>query len=98
MQTKVCRMTEALGIFGANLKRERKRRGLSQERLGSLAGVHRTHISKIERNLCEPGAETVARLIVALTLDGGPLFAGVSPAGAEAQPPSRADAQTPPPR
>lgn len=91
-------MTDALRIFGANLKRERKRRGLTQEKLGSLAYVHRTHISKIERNLCEPGAETVARLIVALALDGGPLFAGVRPAGAEAQPPDPAGAEERPPR
>jgi transcriptional regulator with XRE-family HTH domain len=87
MQTKVCVVTEALAIFGENLKRARKRRRLSQEGLGKIAYVHRTHISKIERNLCEPGAETVARLIIALGLEGGPLFAGVEPAGIEPRPP-----------
>jgi transcriptional regulator with XRE-family HTH domain len=80
-------MTEALAIFGRNLKRARKRQRLSQEDLGAIADVHRTHISKIERNLCEPGAETVARLIVALSLEGGPLFAGVQPKGIEPRPP-----------
>jgi transcriptional regulator with XRE-family HTH domain len=80
-------VTEALAIFGENLKRARKHQGLSQEDLEKVARVHRTHISKIERNLCEPGAETVARLIVALGLEGGPLFAGVVPTGIEPRPP-----------
>jgi transcriptional regulator with XRE-family HTH domain len=93
MQTKVCRVTEALAIFGENLKRARKHQGLSQEDLEKITRVHRTHISKIERNLCEPGAETVARLLVALGLDGGPLFAGVVPTGIEPRPP-----QASPPR
>jgi DNA-binding XRE family transcriptional regulator len=69
-------VSDPLQIFGANLKRARKRRGLSQEALGAAADVHRTHISKIERNLCEPGARTVAKLIVALGVEGGPLFEG----------------------
>ena len=70
-------MSEPLAIFGANLRRIRRRRGLSQERLGEIADVHRTHISKIERDVCEPGAGTVAKLIAALEIDGGPLFEGV---------------------
>jgi transcriptional regulator with XRE-family HTH domain len=87
LRTKVCKVTEALRIFGANLKRVRRRRGLSQERLGEIADVHRTHISKIERNLCEPGAETVAKLIRALAVEGGPLFEGVEPRPSHVLPP-----------
>lgn len=63
--------------FGANLERARKRRGLSQESLAAAADVHRTHISKIERNLCEPGVRTVAKLLIALEVAGGPLFEGI---------------------
>jgi transcriptional regulator with XRE-family HTH domain len=70
-------VSDPLEIFAANLKRARKRRGLSQEQLGAVADVHRTHISKIERNLCEPGARTVAKLLIALQITGGPLFEGI---------------------
>jgi transcriptional regulator with XRE-family HTH domain len=70
-------VSDPLQVFGANLRRARKRRGLSQEALGAAADVHRTHISKIERNMCEPGVRTVARLLIALQMTGGPLFEGV---------------------
>ena len=34
--------------YGEWLRSQRRRRGLSQERLGELAGKHRTHINRIE--------------------------------------------------
>jgi transcriptional regulator with XRE-family HTH domain len=69
-------VADALEIFGSNLRRERKARGLTQEELGFAADVHRTHISKIERSRCEPGVRTIAKLLVRLELSGGPLFEG----------------------
>jgi hypothetical protein len=39
--------------------------------------MHPTHLSKIERCLCEPGARTVAKLATALRVSGGPLFDGI---------------------
>lgn len=69
-------MSDSAQIFGANLRRARRRRGLTQEDLSAAADVHRTHISKIERNICEPGVRTVAKLLVALQMTGGPLFEG----------------------
>jgi transcriptional regulator with XRE-family HTH domain len=68
---------DALEIFAANLRRTRKARGLTQEQLGLSADVHRTHISKIERRICEPGVRTVAKLLAGLGVSGGPLFEGV---------------------
>jgi DNA-binding XRE family transcriptional regulator len=77
--TKVCIVTDAHHTFGANLRRARRRRGLSQERLGEIADVHRTSISNIERGRTDPGAMLVARLLIALEITGGPLFEGVVP-------------------
>ncbi|HEY1834194.1 MAG TPA: helix-turn-helix transcriptional regulator [Solirubrobacteraceae bacterium] len=70
-------MHDPLQTFGANLRRARKSAGLSQEELGDAAGMHRTHVSKIERAKCEPGVRSVIRLLQALELDGGPLFEGL---------------------
>jgi transcriptional regulator with XRE-family HTH domain len=70
-------VADPLPIFAANLRRLRRRRGLSQEELGHAADVHRTHISKIERSLTDPGVRTVIKLMVALDVADGPLFEGI---------------------
>ncbi|MGO9320838.1 MAG: helix-turn-helix domain-containing protein [Solirubrobacteraceae bacterium] len=70
-------MSDPLKIFAANVRRTRKERGLTQEDLAFAADMHRTHVSKIERCLCEPGARTVAKLATALRVSGGPLFDGI---------------------
>lgn len=36
-------------LVGANIRRLRKARGLSQEKLGELAECHRTYVSQLER-------------------------------------------------
>ena len=51
----------------------RRRRELSQEELADAAGLHRTHISLIERGLREPSLDTLVKLCRGL---------GVSPAEA----------------
>ncbi len=66
-------MSDPLQIFGANLKRARKRRGLSQEALGDAPDVHRTHISKIDGACSSPGAHD-RQAVAALGVEGGPLF------------------------
>lgn len=35
-------------VFGTNVRRYRKTKGLSQEKLGELSELHRTYISDIE--------------------------------------------------
>ncbi|MBI3585019.1 MAG: helix-turn-helix transcriptional regulator [Nitrospinae bacterium] len=41
--------TELLNKFGAKVREERLKRGLSQEELAAKADVHRTYIGMIER-------------------------------------------------
>lgn len=40
---------QILKQFGKRVREEREKQGLSQERLGQLAGVHRTYVGMIER-------------------------------------------------
>ena len=48
--------------FGRNLRRERRREGLSQEELAKLAGLHRTAIGMLERGERVPKIDTLIRL------------------------------------
>ncbi len=70
-------MPDPLDIFAANLRRIRKERGLSQERLAHDAGLNTTHVAKIERSEREPGVRTVAKLADALGVPAAELFAGI---------------------
>lgn len=52
--------------FGKKVAEERKKRGISQERLGELAKVHRTYIGMIERaekNVTLTSMEKIARAL-----------------------------------
>ena len=52
--------------FAANLRDARVRAGVSQERLGSLARLHRTEVSLLERGERDPRLSTIVRLSRAL--------------------------------
>jgi len=52
--------------FGANLRRLRLDKGISQEGLADLAGLHRTYISSVERGERNVTLETVEKLAKAL--------------------------------
>ena len=64
--------------FGANLKRCRKRAGLTQEQLAHLAGLHPTYVSLLERGQRNPGFEIQVKLIGALGIDANDLYRGVA--------------------
>ena len=49
-------------IVGKNLKKHRKERNLTQERLASRAGYHRTYISALERGRVNPTLRTLTNL------------------------------------
>lgn len=53
-------------MIGRIIRQFRKDRGLSQEVLSGLAGLDRTHYSKIERGLRSPTLETLFRIAGAL--------------------------------
>ncbi|MFN8476064.1 MAG: helix-turn-helix transcriptional regulator [Anaerolineae bacterium] len=70
-------MREALAQFGANVRQYRLARGLSQEELASLAGLHRTYVGGIERGEQNVSLLNILRLAVALQVSPSKLFEGV---------------------
>lgn len=57
---------QILKQFGSRVRDERTKRGISQERLGELAKVHRTYIGMIERaekNITLTNMEKIARAL-----------------------------------
>jgi len=57
---------QILQRFGKRIREERARQGISQERLGQLAHVHRTYIGMIERaekNITLTNMEKIARAL-----------------------------------
>lgn len=54
---------------GSFLRCLRRARGLSQEKLGALSGIHATNIGRIERGQAEATLETLVALAVALQLE-----------------------------
>ncbi|HEX4130673.1 MAG TPA: helix-turn-helix transcriptional regulator [Pirellulales bacterium] len=54
------------GIFAANVRRLRQEKGLSQDGLAHLSGVHRTYIGAIER--CEKNVSIDSMEKIALAL------------------------------
>jgi transcriptional regulator with XRE-family HTH domain len=52
--------------FGANLRRARRRAGLSQEEVGFRASLHRTEVGLLERGARTPRIDTLVKLAAAL--------------------------------
>jgi transcriptional regulator with XRE-family HTH domain len=49
---------EPLNVFAANVRRLRKERGLTQERLAELADLHMTDIARIETQGRDPASRS----------------------------------------
>ena len=54
--------------FGKKLQQIRKTKGLTQEKLAELAGVHEKHISKLELGTYKPSFDTLNKVLTALDL------------------------------
>lgn len=68
---------QPLEIFAANVRRIRKERGLTQERLAERADLHLTDIARIETVRRDPGVKVVSKIAYGLGVPAGDLFAGV---------------------
>jgi transcriptional regulator with XRE-family HTH domain len=67
-------MKYSLINFGIILQKERKKNGLSQEKLAEMSGLHRTYISDIERGVRNPTILTIFTLCKALKTTPTELF------------------------
>lgn len=63
--------------FAQNLRRYRRRAGLSQEQVGFRADLHRTEISLLERGARIPRIDTVVKLAGALEISLPDLLDGM---------------------
>lgn len=64
--------------FGENLRRARKRTGLSQEETAVRATLHRTEIGLLERGERLPRIDTLVKLAGALDADPADLLDGIA--------------------
>ena len=67
-------MSEFTKTFGLRLKELRVKRGYSQEQLADSAGLHRTHISLIERDRRSIRLDTLESLARALQVEPSELL------------------------
>lgn len=59
---------------GFNIRRIREKRGLSQEKLAALAGLHRAYIGQIERGEKNIGLKNLQKITQALEVNIEDLF------------------------
>ena len=60
--------------FGANIRKARKRKGISQEDLAHSARVERSHMGVIERGKGNPTLKTIVRIANKLGVRAKDLF------------------------
>jgi transcriptional regulator with XRE-family HTH domain len=65
--------------FGRRVRAARDRRGISQETLGELSGLHRTYVGHVERGEVNPSLYNVLRIAHALEVDPSELVRGLRP-------------------
>lgn len=61
-------------VFADNVRKYRKKKGLSQEKLAELSNLHRTYISDIERYQRSISLENIQKLADALEIETYKLF------------------------
>lgn len=63
--------------FGENLRRARKRAGISQEELAMRSSLHRTAIGFLERGQRVPRIDTLIKIASVLAIPPGELLVGI---------------------
>lgn len=64
-------------VFGERVRALRQERGLSQERLAEMAGVHRTYLSSLERGERNVSLDNIHAIAEALGVSPAELFESI---------------------
>ncbi|PYR71889.1 MAG: hypothetical protein DMF86_24965 [Acidobacteria bacterium] len=83
-----------LRLLGAQLRRLRLERKMSQERLAELAGLNYKYLGRIELAKADPGADVLVRLARGLRVPVGELFETITPTDTSAYRFSPADSES----
>ncbi len=67
-------MMSLIHIFSTNVKKYRAQKGVSQDTLAELSGLHRTYISAIERERRNISIENIDKIAKALDIEAFKLF------------------------
>lgn len=67
-------MSDVMARFGKRLRQVREQAGISQEKLGEQAGVHRTYVSSVERGKRNVSLVNIERFALALGVTMGELM------------------------
>ena len=65
---------DALELLAKNVETLRLAKGLSQEKLGEWAGLHRTYISQVERQVANPSVKNLQKIADVLQVSVARLF------------------------
>ncbi len=65
-----------VNIFANNLKTQRKKKGISQEELAAICGLHRTYIGAVERAERNISIKNIEKISVALEIQPFELLKG----------------------
>lgn len=65
--------------FGRRVRATRRDNRVSQEKLGELAGLHRTYVGHLERGEVNPSLYNIVRIADALGVDPAELIRGLRP-------------------
>ena len=65
---------DVVQLLGANVRRHRKLKGMSQEELSLEAGMKRSYVSDLERGTRNPSVRALGRLAEALEVDPATLL------------------------
>lgn len=60
---------DVVQLLGVNVRRYRKLKGMSQERLALDAGMERSYVSDLERGMRNPSVRALGRLADALSIE-----------------------------
>lgn len=71
------RVNKLAELFGENVRRQRKRQGISQEDLAFAAGIDRSYMSRVERGIVRITLEKVYLIAKALGCEPGELLPSI---------------------